>query len=496
MPKPHLNNRSAKSLRNNPIVRTTSAEYTDNMTDGYDVYGVRQGAMSAPYNEDYNYAYQSIDNLPAQPEEVDITPVSSMTSDNRTSINANVVNGTDQYNQDYFYNTAQSEVDYEDRNYFDVPQTKNGTGKRDSSLLMQQTTDSLESKDDEYKDSYDTAVSSVNSSLHQLKSTPYSEYSTAAEMIITNTTPTVVQPIESHQQVNSVTTSQYYGDQQQNKAIVTNSLPSVTVAQVHNNHTNYVNNKASTKGYLKAQESIEQPRRGLSATVSVDQTYYDIEEENYPEQYNHYDDHADPYLEPQESVETYVEEESDVPNGIDYTNKAINHDQNHDSPSSVIHVENYDDTHSLRRGSSQITVVDPYHPSLQRSLVQPGSRRASATDPFPTRRTSGDAFQSFDDPYAIPPSRKQSLVDAVGNQRRASLRHSPTPPEHEDIPEEERADIVDDDVPEKKSVSFEEEEEAKQQRPQVTAQQRWLWAYNKIIMQLNVCLLLYKNFLF
>ncbi|XP_023311118.1 uncharacterized protein LOC111691883 [Anoplophora glabripennis] len=136
---------------------------------------------------------------------------------------------------------------------------------------------------------------------------------------------------------------------------------------------------------------------------------------------------------------------SEIRVNTDYTNKAITHD----SPSSVIHVESYDDDHNLRRGSSQITVVDPYHPSLQRSAP---SRRSSGADLFP-RRTSGEVYH--DDQF-LPSSRKTS-VDAV-LPRRASVRHSPSSPDHhKDIPEEQA--ILDDDQQEKKSVSFEEEEE-------------------------------------
>ncbi|CAH0553608.1 unnamed protein product [Brassicogethes aeneus] len=473
LPKPNLNHRSAKLMRSNLMKRTSSAEYSDNMATAeaaYDNYYMRPGAMSAPYNEDYNYAYQSIDNLPAQPEEIlDVTPVSTMSavSDNRTNnFNANVVNGED------FYYSAQND-DYSDENtYYNTknifpPQRNKLFTKRDTSPLIQQNTDSLESKDDELKDSFETAVSSMNS-LMQMKSTPYSEYSTystAGDMVITNTTPTVVQPIDSLQPV----ASQYIGDHEQNKAIVTSCLPSVTVAQVHNNHTTFINNKA--RGFLQSQDSIDQPRRLLKQQDSIEQPFYNqnIEEEvspNYSDAY--YNNVEEPYLETQESVETYIEDDSSVAN---YNTKAINHD----SPTSVIHVDNYEDAQSLRRGSSQITVVDPYHPSLSRnaSIAQaPGSRKASFADSFAARRTSGDNFDDF--------SRKTSLVDAVVG-RRASLRQSPTPPEIL----EEAAELHDlDEVPEKKSVSFEEEEE-KQQRPQVTAQQRWLWAYNKIIMQLN-----------
>lgn len=51
-------------------------------------------------------------------------------------------------------------------------------GKRDTSPLFQQNTDSLESRDDELKDSFETAVSSVSSSQPRKA---HSEYSTAGE---------------------------------------------------------------------------------------------------------------------------------------------------------------------------------------------------------------------------------------------------------------------------------------------------------------------------
>jgi hypothetical protein len=37
-----------------------------------------------------------------------------------------------------------------------------------------------------------------------------------------------------------------------------------------------------------------------------------------------------------------------------------------------------------------------------------------------------------------------------------------------------------------KSVSFEDEEEVKPERRKMTVRERWHWAYNKIVMQLNV----------
>lgn len=58
---PQPNHRSANNRRQRSIKRTSSAEYTEQNDNFY----TRPGAVSAAmYNEDYNYAYQSTDNLP------------------------------------------------------------------------------------------------------------------------------------------------------------------------------------------------------------------------------------------------------------------------------------------------------------------------------------------------------------------------------------------------------------------------------------------------
>lgn len=104
LPKPNLNHRSAKTRRNNLMKRTSSAEYNEAEYDYY----VRPGAVSAKemYNEDYNYAYQSIDNLPAQPEEFNY-------QSERTS--EVVVNSMNARNDEYYY-SAQEDFFEEARN--------------------------------------------------------------------------------------------------------------------------------------------------------------------------------------------------------------------------------------------------------------------------------------------------------------------------------------------------------------------------------------------
>ena len=222
------------------------------------------------------------------------------------------------------------------------------------SLLLQQNTDSLESRDDDIKDSFETALSSLTSSLSQVKK--------IADVITTNTTLT-----NKAQSTTVPPTTQYQRDQVQSppKAIVTAPpqpvppQPAPPPVQI-NTVTPY---KAQTRGLLKQQDSVD-----LNQTPMA----------------NSQDVFHDAYLEPQESLESYVEDDADV----------VVKPANHDSPSSVIHVDEYEEEQSLRRGSSQITVVDPYHPSLDYA-----PRRLSAAN--------ARGYPNADEAY----SRKPSIVD-------------------------------------------------------------------------------------
>lgn len=492
LPKPNVNHRSAKARR---MKRTNSAEYTDNMGETYDNYYMRPGAVSARemYNEDYNYAYQSNDNL--EQDDINITPVQNVCVNEvnyTTEVNIQQPLGSN-YQQflteDYYY-SAQEEVtkDLEPDTYYvdnaQVSQRRKLLSKRDNSPLQQQNTDSLESRDDELKDSFDTAVSSISSSLYQQKRNTYPEYTIADENSSLNNT-TSIMHVEDVTKSNAATIiqSQYNRDQIDSpEAVVTTTLANNTInvgiLQTNTNTQAVPNKNTSTvRGYLQQQETI-------------DNSYYQhLEPEIIYEAEEYSEKESDPYLDNHESVESYTEENgyTNDMNG-DFNNKAINRD----SPASVIHVERYDDEQSLRRGSSQITVVDPYHPSLQRQSVDnfntSVSRRASL-EPYraqsPTRLVPpNDVYQQqqSSEDYDLTPVRKPSVIDTYQSLpvRRASIRH--TPPEHQETINEASNDV---DLAEKKSVSFEEEED-KAPRPKITAQQRWLWAYNKIIMQLNV----------
>lgn len=124
------------------------------------------------------------------------------------------------------------------------------------------------------------------------------------------------------------------------------------------------------------------------------------------------------------------------------------------------------------------------------------------------RRTSNEAYPSllpaYDDQfdaYSIVPPRKPSIAEATAAQQTRRLltnsRLSPTPPlESVDVPPKVLAEVPPHEelqemgVPENEQDSHVMEQQHvelhQEERTQITAKQRWLWAYNKIIMQLDV----------
>lgn len=195
------------------------------------------------------------------------------------------------------------------------------------------------------------------------------------------------------------------------------------------------NNRSTTpaRGYLKQQKSI-------------DSSYFQREKEQ-EEAYLNEQIKEDDYLDHDGTPESYLDDIVDE-------HKAINRE----SPASVIHMDRYDeDEEGLRRGSSQLTVVDSYHP--MRDVY---GRKPSAVD---SRRTS-EVIQNEDD-YVETDEVRDDDKHPAGEDYIVQ-----GPVEEKDL--------------EQKQESFDHEEPVQPARPPITAQQRWLWAYNKIIMQLNV----------
>lgn len=145
---------------------------------------------------------------------------------------------------------ASSESDYlyqsQETDELSSSRRKKLSGKRDTSPLLQQNTDSLESRDDELKDSFETAVSSVCSS--QLKKA-YSEYSTAGD------SPAPVTLVESPQ----------------------NIMQSQATTMVNHVTANHV----TTTAMVHTTTNIVNGKRPLARTDSYQEDV--IEDEDYPE---------------------------------------------------------------------------------------------------------------------------------------------------------------------------------------------------------------------
>ncbi|GLV31616.1 hypothetical protein CBL_07377 [Carabus blaptoides fortunei] len=613
LPKPNLNHRSAKARRNNLMKRTSSADYAEiDQEDVYNSYYMRPGAMSATqmYNEDYNYAYQSIDNLPAQPDEQllansggsvvstairhhqqqqqqpsvivnsgerrtsltmlnsDLTAITAVAVTTAAVPNDISVYGYPSQHQqqssltdEYYYSAQEDDRTYLDEYDYDQQEMlaataarKKRLGRRENSPLLLQNTDSLESRDDDLKDSFETAVSSISSSMQHRRGGAggYSEYSTAGDTLSTSTTSAMALPVDSPQKTTTtamatVTTTQYNRDQSEPpKAIVsvnganvrdnvdntnananntsasslmmshmTSAFSAVSaaaanaVAAVTNNSRNHstaptnnssalannntmsamFNNSANSKpvsgnrAYLKQQDSLD--RGYFKHQESLDQSEYLEEEDELLDQepeetvmlndkYKSTDVTERHYLDQQESIESYTEELTLTHGSIvdEYNGKGTGKE----SPVSVIHVESYDAENvekvdSLRVSiQNQQSLMDPYHPALQRQLdpyAPAVSVRRASIDPYrpisPSRRTSGENYQ-------LPGSRKPSIVDQYGNtvsrkssldpyqppmSRRTSIRHSPTPSEiHKQDSIDQispTASVIDEEEPEKKN---------------------------------------------
>ncbi|KAK9747205.1 C2 domain [Popillia japonica] len=411
LPNPNhlLQHRSAKYRRNHLIKRTSSADYSDQ--DNYDNQYIRSGTMSARdmYDDYYNPGYQSSSSLTVQEELDNAMTVSLCDNSNNANFNTNSYHEQIPQIQQTQYSTSKDSYYSDDYDESDN-RRKKMLGQCVTSPYYQQNTDSLESHDDDLKDSFETALSSRESStllpppMQQNQLNQQIQQNQQMQQI-QQYRPNIITTI-NHQNnehhPHSVTVSVTQGQYNQRDQLIVDSpkeaiLPSTTkltppMVTLNNNTVPANNNR---KVFLKQQDTIdsmyytaeeEDVLNGEYLNESLDMEYPDkiIEEE--------------PYLDPQESLESFTEEGT-VTNGgsVDYNNKAITRE----SPVSVIHVETYEDDEerAMRRGSSQITVVDPYN-VIHVETYEDDEERAM-------RR--GSSQITVVDPYNVPSSRRPSL---------------------------------------------------------------------------------------
>ncbi|XP_069672029.1 uncharacterized protein [Periplaneta americana] len=496
----------ATARRNNaPLSRTGSAEYADQdaypgSRDAYSsYYNTPRGVnKESGYNEDYNYAYRSIDNLATTQQDSVDEDREVIVQDKRTNDGRTSATGTRSYQQatpttqrsnsltqqqppqqqqpqqpqqqqqqkqqtyqrqnteEYYYN-AQDERDYvneeeeEDLGYYnDTTPVRTDTRKKfpGGSPLLQQNTDSLESRDDDLRDSFETAVSSVSSSLQHRRGVY--DYSTAAETVTpTTSTTTPGEIIPTSVPVPVTTTSMTV------PVSTTNHMPPQTT-QHRITATLSSRDQEPSKVVASAIPAVSSPGTAIVTTTTTSTTAASttstVNNTVLPPQPSVHSSRG--YLRPQDSLDSCAEEVSLHSSGTDYYTKSMNF---RDSPPSVL---------MDRYGTD--TPVEPYTPPLrgfpqENSLIEP-------YQPSPPKAASVHASPS-------PPTMMQKQ-QSLDEQSHTSMIESPTASGDRQSSQGQ--------AEKSKSVSFEDEEEVKPERRKMTAKERWHWAYNKIIMQLNV----------
>ncbi|XP_029166172.1 uncharacterized protein LOC114936974 [Nylanderia fulva] len=385
------------------------------------------------------------------------------------------------------YPSSESEYIYQENEELNASRRKKLGNKRETSPLLQQNTDSLESRDDELKDSFETAVSSVNS--NQLKG--YNEYSTAGDSIsaavtLVDSSPNVAQS-QATTMVNHVTPNHV-----------------TTTAMVHTT-TNLVNGKrplARTDSYqediiedeeypeiipkesqrkdsqLSHQSQLSQ--HSQSATQKPKLTRGDsYASDNYPEDnYSRRDSYSQ--LPRKDSFSSTTEGFKPPLTRTDsYQQRGNNYGQNFTPLQTISRAESYQRGHFKDQES-----VDQSDIVLSNAINGDYQMRDETLDRYERGEEAllrNSREGSLVDQYKGTPSLSHIESPRGSITKQASLDESvqmDTPPRSppEPPPDEELLEMV----------GVAPVPTQLKERKEMTARQRWHWAYNQIIMQLNL----------
>ncbi|KYN41233.1 Phorbol ester/diacylglycerol-binding protein unc-13 [Trachymyrmex septentrionalis] len=386
-------------------------------------------------------------------------------------------NGYPSSESEYLYQSQENEFENSSRR-------KKIGSKRETSPLLQQNTDSLESRDDELKDSFETAVSSVGS--NQLKKA-YSEYSTAGDSSPAPATlgesPQSIAQSQATTMVNHVTANHV-----------------TTTAMVHTT-TNIVNGKrplARTDSYQEDviededypeiipketqrkdshQSQLSQSTLSQKPKLTRGDSYVS---DNYTEDsYSHTGSYAQ--LQRKDSFSSITEGFKPPLTRTDsYQQRDLrgNYGHNFTAPQPISRAESYQRGHFKDQESldqSDIVLSNTVNDDYQ---MRDESLERYERDEEALRRNSRE--DSLVDPYKGTPPLSHIESPRGSIIKQASLDESvqmDTPPRSPPEPpaDEELLGMV---APVPTQLK---------ERPEMTARQRWHWAYNQIIMQLNVC---------
>ncbi|XP_028982489.1 uncharacterized protein LOC107045789, partial [Diachasma alloeum] len=430
------------------------------------------------YEESYHSSYQesfknNYENIINERQTNEVPELSVTTPRGQTRTNGYQSNSE----SEYFYPSE------EDRDGAPLTTSrKKKLGNRDVSPLLQQNTDSLESRDDELKDSFETAVSSVTSSQPRKG---LSEYSTAGES--SPVAPMLVETPTSAQSP-AVTMANHI------------TAPDVavnvtTTAMIHSNiTTNGKKSLARTESYLddnyqgtEDDEYMEVFPIGLQRKDS--QLSQQSQHSNYSQKpkLTRGDSYASDYYD-----ETYDESrrgsfEADSKSELSRKNSYQQQDSSRGGslygksitkPQAISRAESYQRGYFKDQDS-----IDETEIVLSSAINGEYKMRDETLERYERGEEAlaqGSRENSLVEPYKSTPPLSRSASPRGSIIKQPSLEESvqmDTPPRSppEPPPDEELMELVG-----AAPVPTQLKE-----RPEMTAKQRWHWAYNKIIMQLT-----------
>ncbi|XP_024945050.1 uncharacterized protein LOC107272002 [Cephus cinctus] len=457
--------------------------YKDTYSDQYQNYREQ-------YDDSYNESYDSHYNEPtvahAGRRQSEVPELSVTTPKGQTRTNG--------------YPSGESEYFYPSQDSQEVSSVSSSRTKKlgKASPLLQQNTDSLESRDDELKDSFDTAVSSVGSS-QQRKA--FSEYSTAGDSSpaaatlvdfpqapVQGQTTMVNHMTSNHVSANVTTTALVHTtvmangkrlartDSYHEDIMDDEEYPEIEPKEVHRkdsqmSHQSQISQQSNhsqkpklTRGdsYASdhfADEPYTAPGRKDSFTQPTRKdSYSSINQEGFKPPLNRTDSYQKRELTRGSSYGQNFNALQPVSRAESYQRGYFNDQESINEPEIVLSntvngeykmrdetLERYErGEEALIRVSRENSLVEPYKgtPPISRSDSPPGSV---------TKQASLEESVQMDTPPRSPPEPPgdEELLNLVGA--------APVPTQLKE-------------------------------RTEMTARQRWGWAYNKIIMQLNIIL--------
>ncbi|XP_070516247.1 uncharacterized protein [Cardiocondyla obscurior] len=460
--------------KQNDVPTTYKNNYQETYNDYQESYDEYPDSYQGSF-EDQRYKEGSTTTTDRRQSEVPELSVTTPRGQTRT-------NGYPSNESDYLYQSQENE------DAVSSSRRKKLSNKREASPLLQQNTDSLESRDDELKDSFETAVSSVGSG-QQKKA--FSEYSTAGE-----SSPATTTMVESPQNVAQSQTTTMANHVTGNHV--------TTTAIVHNS-TNLVNGK-----------------RPLARTDSYQEDV--IEDEDYPEIIPKEPQRKDSQLSHQsQHSQSTLSQKPKLTRGDSYISDNYTEDS-YSRRGSYAQLPRKDSFSSTTEGfKPPLTRTDSYQQREMRGsnyghnyiAPQPISRAESyqrghfkdqesidQSDIVLSNTVNGD-YQMRDETLERYERGEEALLR---NSREDSLdQYKGTPPmSHIESPrgsiikQASLDESVQMDTPPRSPPEPPPDEELLgmvgvtpvptqlKERPEMTARQRWHWAYNQIIMQLNV----------